>query len=125
MRLKRRAGYRTPFPPSPTQWTRRKKKGRYDLYGKLTHKREQLQGRSAGFERDFGNLTNNPHIQSQSTNGSNTVLQHFYQYKNELLLIYKNKLSYLILDALNETFITFMDELSSNLLPPNFKPLLL
>jgi AcrR family transcriptional regulator len=87
---------------------------------------------------------------------------HFYQYKNELLLLYKNKLSYLILDALNETFTkvrekslfedrfqiyyhtggiynTFllwfagemresperMAELSCNLLPSNFKPLLL
>ena len=32
------------------------------------------------------------------------MFTHFYQYKNELLLIHKNKLSHLILEALNETF---------------------
>ena len=32
------------------------------------------------------------------------MFTYFYQYKNELLLIHKNKLSHLILDALNETF---------------------
>jgi AcrR family transcriptional regulator len=89
------------------------------------------------------------------------MFSHFYQYKKELLLIHKNNLSYLILDALNETFTTIkkkqlfedkykiyyhtggiynsfllwfsdymresperMAELSSNILPKNFKPLL-
>lgn len=33
------------------------------------------------------------------------MFSHFYQYKNELLLIYKNKLSYLILETMNETFV--------------------
>jgi AcrR family transcriptional regulator len=32
------------------------------------------------------------------------MFTHFYQYKKELLLLYKNKLSHLILDALTETF---------------------
>jgi AcrR family transcriptional regulator len=90
------------------------------------------------------------------------MFSRFYQCKNELLSIYKNELSYLILDALNETFTkvrekqlfedrftiyyhtggiynTFllwfanemresperMAELSCNLLPKYFKPLLL
>lgn len=34
------------------------------------------------------------------------MFSHFYKYKKELLLIHKNKLSHLILDALNETFTT-------------------
>jgi AcrR family transcriptional regulator len=90
------------------------------------------------------------------------MFSHFYQYKNELLLIYKNEVSYLILDAINETFTKVrekqlfedrfqiyyhtggiynifllwfagemrespgrMAELSCNLLPKNFRPLLL
>jgi AcrR family transcriptional regulator len=90
------------------------------------------------------------------------MFSHFYHCKNELLLIYKNKLSYLILDALNETFAkarkkqsfedrfiiyyhtggiynTFllwfademrespekMAELGCNLLPKDFRPMLL
>jgi AcrR family transcriptional regulator len=32
------------------------------------------------------------------------MFSHFYQYKKELLLIHKNRLSHLILEALNETF---------------------
>jgi AcrR family transcriptional regulator len=32
------------------------------------------------------------------------MFSHFYQYKKELLLIHKNRLSHIILDALNETF---------------------
>lgn len=37
----------------------------------------------------------------------NKMFAHFYKYKKELLRIYKNGVSYLILDALNETFIAF------------------
>ena len=32
------------------------------------------------------------------------MFSHFYQYKKELLLIHKNKLSYIILDTFTETF---------------------
>ena len=35
------------------------------------------------------------------------MFTHFYKYKRELLQIYKNGVSYLILEALNETFTAF------------------
>lgn len=36
----------------------------------------------------------------------NKMFTYYYNHKNELLLIYKNGVAYLILDALNETFAT-------------------
>jgi AcrR family transcriptional regulator len=40
------------------------------------------------------------------------MFSHFYQYKKELLLIYKNNLSFLILEALNETFTAIAEKYS-------------
>lgn len=40
------------------------------------------------------------------------MFSYFYQYKNELLLIYKNKMSNIILDALNEAFIKIEEKQS-------------
>jgi AcrR family transcriptional regulator len=42
------------------------------------------------------------------------LLTHYLKYKKELLLIYKNNLSYLILDALNDFFRPALKDITSN-----------